>query len=156
MKNFNDKFAHVLIGVGVFFCVIILSACITNTAEAAQLTVAGKPLPPNATKVVKYKDGNYYALYKGRVAALTKIKNHAKTITVPKYIKINGKRYKVVAIHEVGLFERVDVKKVIIYATNRDTVEEPALFKDWRICHHKKLKVIIKNKEMRKWLNALW
>ena len=113
-------------------------------------------LPPNAVKVVKNTDGNYYALYPGKVAALTKIKTHTKTITVPKNIKVNGTKYKVVAIHEVGLFERKDVKKVTIRATNLETVEEPALFKEWRINHHSKLKVKITNKTMRQWLNARW
>jgi hypothetical protein len=126
------------------------------SAHAAQLAPASFDLPPNATQVVKYKDGNSYALYKGKVCALTKIKHHAKTIVVPKFIRVNGKKYKVVAIHEVGLFERVDVKKVIIKASNLETVEEPALFKDWRVSHHKKLTVKIYDKETRKWLNARW
>jgi len=135
---------------------LFVSLAIVSQAEAKELTAASIKTPPNATKVIKNSDGNYYALYKGKVAALTKIKYHARTIIIPKYIKYKNKKYKVIAIHEVGLFERVDVKKVVINATNMETVEEPALFKDWRKNHHKKLTVIITNKAMRKWLEAKW
>ncbi len=146
-RNFISMFILML-----FATLIIFPA----TAHASQLTAANINLPPNATQIVKYKDGNHYALYTGKICALTKIKHHAKTIVVPKFIRVNGKKYKVVAIHEVGLFERVDVKKVIIKANGFDTIEEPALFKDWRISHHKKLTVKIHDKETRKWLNARW
>ena len=154
MKNFKNKCAHVVTVIGVFVCAVFISVCLTGTAEAAQLTTAKPSLPPNATKVVKNKDGNYYALYKGRIAALTKIKYHAKTIVVPKYIKVNNKRYKVTAIHELNLLERVDVKKVIVNATNMETVEEPMLYKQLRKFYHKKLTVVITNKKMSKWLNG--
>lgn len=153
MKNFKNKCAHVITVIGVFVCAVFISACLTGTAEAAQLTTAKPTLPPNATKVVKNKDGNYYALYKGKVCSLTKIKNHAKIIVVPKYIKVNGKRYKVVTIHELGLLKRKDVKKVIIYADNMETIEDPALYKHYRKQYHKKLTVVVKDKATRKWLN---
>ena len=139
-------------------CAALICSCFLGAgkAEAAELTAAKIKLPPNATEIVKYNDGNYYAIYKGNVCALTKIKRHAKSIVVPKFIKVGNKRYKVVAIHELGLSKRTDVKKVTIKATNMETVEEPALFKDWRDSHHKKLKVKITDKTMRKWLNAKW
>ena len=130
-----------------------LAICLLACCAPAQ---AKPTLPPNATAVVKCSDGNYYALYKGKVAALTKIKKHAKVITVPKSIKANGKKYKVVTIHDLNLTARKDVKKVIIKCDNMETVEEPMLFKSWRKSHHKKLIVQIKDKETRLWLNAAW
>lgn len=141
-----------------FICCVFLSIALggVEIAEAAPLKASDVPVPPNATKVVKNKDGNFYALYKGNVCALTKLKQHAKSVTVPKYIKVKGKRYKVVAIHELQLWERKDIKKVTIKATNMETVEDPTLFKSWRNKHHVKLSVKITNKEMKKWLNERW
>ena len=125
-------------------------ACMFYTPQKAY----AMDTPPNATKVVKYKDGNYYALYKGKVAAFHKVKKHAKSITIPKYIKVKGKKYKVIAIHELQLWERVDVKKVTVKADNLETIEEPTLYKSWRSQFHVKLKVKITDKDTRDWLNA--
>lgn len=126
--------------------VIMVAFVVATPAEAAEL-------PPNATGMAEYK-GDTYALYKGRCAALHAVKHGKKHLVVPKSIKVKGKRYKVVAIHELGLFERNDVRKVTIKADGLETVEEPALFKDWREGHGKKLKVKVRDAEMRSWLDA--
>ena len=112
-------------------------------------------LAPNAVKAIKHK-GDTYMLYRGNVAALHHVKHGKRTLTVPNSIMVKGKRYTVVAVHELQLFERNDVQSVKIKARHLETVEEPALFKDWRICHHKQLRVAIADKQTRKWLDKVW
>lgn len=135
--------------VGTILC-FFLCGIFADNAQAKDI-----PLPPNSFKVVKAKDGNYYALYKvhGNCAAFHKVKKHAKSITIAKYIKYKGKKYKVVAIHELQLWERKDIKKVTIKASGLETIEEPTLYKSWRNQFHVKLKVKITDKETRAWLN---
>ncbi len=144
--------------------IIILTLCVAfivapcaeaKEMNAQQYKAAQMQLPPNAQKVVTYK-GNYYALYKGKYAAFEAPKYHARTVVIPKYIKFKNKRYKVVCIHEFGLLERVDIKKVIIKATEMEIIEEPALYKKLRKFYHKKLKVIATDKNVRQWLNEDW
>ena len=152
MKHIEGLFATIL--------VLMLTICAwTTPAHAIEAKATNMQTPPNSFKVVKAKDGNYYSLYNYRghkCAAFHKLKHHAKSITIHKYINYKGKKYKVVAIHECALFERVDIKKVTIKADNLETIEEPALYKQWRKDHHKKLKVVIKDKETRRWLNEPW
>ena len=154
MKHIEGFFATIL--------VIMLSFVVfTTPAHAAQLQASSTNMatPPNSFKVVKTKDGNYYSLYNlngSKCAAFHRAKHHAKAITIHKYVIYKGKKYKVVAIHEFGLFERTDIKKVTIKADNMETIEEPALYKQWRKDHHKKVKVVCKDRDTRKWLNAKW
>lgn len=145
--------------IGIIVIVVFASiVAFPAQANAQELQTEEMNLPPNAFKVIKTKDGNYYSLYNinGNHAAFHKVKKHAKKITIKKYVKYNGKKYKVSAIHEFGLFERKDIKKVTIKANNLETIEEPALYKQYREQYHKKLKVICKDKETRKWLNMKW
>ena len=143
--------------VGTVLC-FFLCGIFADNAYAISAKATNLPKPPNAVKVVKAKDGNYYSLYTlhGNCAAFHKVKHHAKAITIHKYVTYKGKKYKVVAIHEFGLFERNDIKKVTIKANGMETIEEPALFKQYRKDHHKKVKIVCKDKDTREWLNASW
>lgn len=142
--------------------IIVMSLCaafiLVPQASAHELTAAQVQTPPNAFKVIKTKDGNYYSLYNidGNYAAFHRAKKHAKSITIKKYVKYNGKKYKVSAIHEFNLLNRKDIKKVTIKANNLETIEEPALYKQYRKQYHKKIKIVCKDKQTRKWLNAKW
>ena len=134
--------------ISVFIISIFITFGICVPAQAIKTTV-----PPNATKVVKYHK-HYYALYKGKVCSLTKVNKKVKTLTIPKYIKANGQKYKVMTVHYLGLDEnKGKIKKVILNADNMETIEEPMFYKHWRKDHHKKLIIKIKDKETRKWLN---
>lgn len=153
-----------LIAIAIALVAFGFATAFAESAEAAPLKAATvtatktvKAKRPQAERVVRGRDGNLYALYQyngHRAAAFTGLKRHAKSVTIPRYVKFKGERFEVTAIHEVGLTERTDIKRVRILAKNLETVEEPALYKSWRAAYGKKLNVSIKYRVNREWLNA--
>lgn len=64
--------------------------------------------------------------YRDKVAVVTKVPNR-KEVTIPAFIKVNGKRYQVRAIWDDALWGAKKLRKLTIHA-DLESIEDPAIW----------------------------